>query len=215
MFLYDKHDENIDVFLLLRKEQSIKDYRKEQMETIPLKERCMYTKEIVSNPNSIPVLLRKDLDLITMEELTGNNKALEYNDDMEDCSDLLQHFYNNEYVNSHVARVELKAKLMYLLIASNYIISKKENGKLIMKVEDIINLPKSLYLLQLLEQEKFSLIAGEDLSEQLDLFDFCYVNNISLKELQKTDACGITKGAYLKTINKSNNDKYILQLLKK
>ena len=80
---------------------------------------------------------------------------------------------------------------------------------------DIIQIPKSLYLLQLLLQEKFSTISGEDISEQLSLFNFSYVNNINLDELQKMDACGITENAYSRIINKANNDKPVLKLLKK
>lgn len=94
-------------------------------------------------------------------------------------------------------------------------LSEEVNGKKIMRVEDIIEIPKSLYLLQLLEQEKFTLIAKEDISEQLKLFNFSYVNSLTLEELQRMDECGITEDAYSKTINKSNNDKHILRLLKK
>lgn len=105
-------------------------------------------------------------------------------------------------------------KLRYLLVASNYNHIREENNKITMKVDDIIEIPKSLYLLQLLQQQKFSTIINEDLSEQLNLFDFSYINNITLEEIKKMNACGATNNIY-SNINKSNNDKHILKLLKK
>ncbi len=216
MFLYEKNDKNIDVFSLSRNAQNIRDYRIEQMKKIPLDRRCLYTEEIYSG-NGGPILFEKNLKshIFSKEELIGKNKSLNYNTDLEDCSDLLQRFYSDKYINKSVARVDFENKLRYLLIVSNYVNFRKVNGKEIMRIEDIIEIPKSLYLLQLLEQKKFSLIAKDDISEQLNLFDFNYVNSLTLEELQRMDACGITKNAYSSTINKSDNDKHILRLLKK
>lgn len=193
------------------------------MKKIPLRERCLYTEEVVSSFQDAPTLFRKDLDLnnVTISELIGEDKSLYYNRNLDDCEDLLEWFYSDKYINRPVARVNVRAEffnnLRYLLVASNCINSRKENGKVIMKIEDIIAIPKSLYLLQLLEQENFSIIAGtgENISEQLELFDFSFIDSISLEELQKMDACGITKDAYSRTITKSDNDSHVLRLLKK
>ena len=218
MFLYDKKDKTIDVFTLTHNPQEIRDYKIEQMKKIPPHKRSLFTEEIVSNCKSTPVLFKKDLnsEIIDISELRGPNKSLNYNTDMEDVADLLEWFYQSEQTDDkQVARVSDFKMLKYLLIAGNYFSSKEENGKIILKVVDIIQIPKSLYLLQLLLQEKFSTISGEDISEQLSLFNFSYVNNINLDELQKMDACGITENAYSRIINKANNDKPVLKLLKK
>lgn len=218
MFLYDKKDKTIDVFTLTHNPQEIRNYKIEQMEKIPAHKRALFTEEIVSNCKSIPVLFAKDLysEVIDISELRGPNKSLLYNTDMEDVADLLEWFYQSEYTqDKQVARVSDFKMLKYLLIAGNYFSSREENGKTILKVEDIIQIPKSLYLLQMLQQEKFSAISNEDISEQLSLFNCSYVNNINLDEVQKMDECGITENAYSKIINKANNDKHILKLLKK
>ena len=217
MFLYDKKDKTIDVFTLTHNPQEIRNYKIEQMKKIPVDERGLFTEEIVPSFQSTPVLFKKNLysEVIPCSELIGTNKSLNYNTDATDVADLLEWFYSEKYNDRPVARISNLKKLKYLLVASNCIDAREENDKVIMKIEDIIEIPKSLYLLQLLQQEKFSIISGEDIYEQLDLFNFSYVDNINLDELQKMDACGITENAYSRIINKANNDKHILKLLKK
>lgn len=217
MFLYDKQDKLIDVFSLDRSSKRIRDYRIEQMKIIPANKRCLYTEETVQSFQDAPVLCKKDLDagIISKSELIGTNKSLNYNTDSDDCADLLEWFYNDNCVNRSVARVNFLKKLRYLLIASNCINSREENGNVIMKIEDIIEIPKSLYLLQLLEQEKFSLLADEDITEQLELFNFRHINSVGIEELQKMDECGITQDAYSRVITKAENDSHVLRLLKK
>ncbi len=216
MFLYDKKDNSIDVYSLSRNAQGIRDYKIEQMGRIPV-ERCLYTEEVVSSFQDVPTLFKKNLDLniVAKSELIGKDKSIKYNTDLDDCAHLLEWFYSDKCVNRPVARVQDTKKLMYLLIASNDIRSIEENGKVIKRIEDIIEIPKSLYLLQLIEQEKFSMINGEDISEQLGLFDYSYINNISVEELQKIDTCGITEDAYSRVMTKADNDRHILKVLKK
>ncbi len=217
MFLYDKKANSIDVFSLSRNAQKIRDYRIEHMKKIPADKRCLYTEEVVFSLQDLPNLFKKDLDsnIVTKSELIGKDRTLNYNTDLGYCADLLEWFYSDKCINRPVARVKFLRELRYLLLASIDISTKKEYDKIIKKIEDIIEIPKSLYLLQLLEQEKFSMIMGEDISEQLGLFDFSYINNISVEELQKMDTCGITEDAYSRVITKAGNDKHILQLLKK
>lgn len=218
MFLYEKKDKTIDVFSLSQNSNVIRNYKIEQMKKIPPNERGLYTEEIVSSfttPVSISIKKNIYTGIVPSSELIGENKSLNYNNDIKDVEDLLQWFYYERYNDRPVAKVEHLNKLKYLLIASNYISMREVNGKKIMKIEDIIEIPKSLYLLQLLQQENFIVIKDEDFSEQLNLFNFSYINQISLDELEKMDNCGITENAYSKTINKANNDEHILKLLKK
>lgn len=216
MFLYEKDGKKIHVYSLSRFEKDIEEYRKEQIKKIPFKKRCWYTEEEFSNFQGTPILFEKDLDKdqVTKEELVGKNKSLNLNKDLDYCMDLLNHFYSDKYIDRLVARVEFLKKMRYLLIASKCFSSRKENGKVIMKVDDIIEIPKSLYLLQLLEQEKFSMLAGQDISQQLELFDFYYVDTITLEELKRIHACGMTKKTSSEIISKAENDAHILKLIK-
>lgn len=217
MFLYDKKDKSVDVFTLTYNAEEMRNYKMEQMKKIPANERGLYTEEIMPDYQSVPILFKKDLysEVISSSELIGTNKSLNYNIDHNDVADLLEWFYSEKYSDRPVARVLELKKLRYLLVASDYITFREENDKVIAKIEDIIEIPKPLYLLQLLQQQKFSAISDEDISEQLDLFKFSYIDNVSFDELKKMDACGITKDAYSRIINKANNDKQLLKLLKK
>lgn len=217
MFLYDKNGESIDVFTFNERNEELRQYKINEMSKIPIDKRCLYTEEIVTTFQATPILLKKDLytEEISTKDLIGKNKSLNYYTDLKDAEDLLELYYSDNYTYRPVARLRDLKKLRYLLVASNYNHIREENNKITMKVDDIIEIPKSLYLLQLLQQQKFSTIINEDLSEQLNLFDFSYINNITLEKINKMDACGATNNIYSNIINKSNNDKHILKLLKK
>lgn len=217
MFLYDKKDTTVDVYSFIQNQEKVHNYKIEQMNQIPSNERGLYLEEIVPSFQSLPILYKENIykDIIPSSKLKGEHISLNYNTDKDDVEDLLDWFYSEKYKDRPVARISDLKKLRYLLIASSIINSREENGKVIMKIEDIIEIPKSLYLLQLLQQEHFFMIKDENLSEQLNLFEFQYIDNIRLDELKKMDICGITKKAYPKIIEKSENDKHILKLLKK
>lgn len=78
-----------------------------------------------------------------------------------------------------------------------------------------MELPESLYFLQMLEQGKFSLLIDKDIIEQLDLFSLAHIDEINLEELRKMDACGISRNTFEEIIAKSENDECVLKLIKK
>lgn len=215
MFLYNKLDNHVEVFSLTRDEDKIRKYRIEQMKNIPFDKRCLYSEEVVASYDDNPLLAKTDLDLniILESDLVGEGKVLGYNTDSDDCVDLLERFYIDKYLKRPIARVDALRDLRYLLIAADYVNTRKNGSKIIMRIEDIIELPKSLYLLQLFEQEKFGIIGDEDLSSQLALFNFQSLNKISLDELKKMDEACITDEAYQRVIAKCENDKPILKQL--
>lgn len=69
-----------------------------------------------------------------------------------------------------------KETIYYLLITDYYKLQNLSNHAV---MENIISIPKSLYLLQLLQQGNFNKIGDEDITSQLSLFDFNY-NPISI-----------------------------------
>ena len=82
-------------------------------------------------------------------------------------------------------------------------------------MKGVIRLPESLYLLELIERERFAPLDGKNVAQQLALYSLSKINEISTEELQKMDTCGITKGAYTRVIDKANNDSHVLRLIKK
>ena len=76
-------------------------------------------------------------------------------------------------------------------------------------------MPESLYLLQMIEQGKFSLLTDKDITEQLDLFSLAHINEISFEELRKIEACGLSNNTFEEILAKSENDASVLKLIKK
>ena len=128
---------------------------------------------------------------------------------------LLNAYYYGYYVSKDITKIKYLNMLKFFLFTSNqYNNNFYFSSKNIKYITDIIELPESLYLLQLIEQQRFSLIGNKDISEQLSLFTIFKTNEISFDELKKVDACGITDNAYDITIKKAEEDKHILKLIK-
>ena len=127
---------------------------------------------------------------------------------------LLDRYYNGQFSDRNVARIQDLSKLRYFLL-SKEIYSAEIYDNRIKKLKDIMELPESLYFLQMLEQGKFSLLIDKDITEQLDLFSLEHINEISFEELRRMEACGLSNNTFEKIIAKSENDECVLKLIKK
>lgn len=78
-----------------------------------------------------------------------------------------------------------------------------------------MEIPESLYLLSLIEKEKFSLIGNKSISEQLNLFKIEQLKEIDLKSIGTMHNIGILSGGYSSVIKKAENDAHILKLIKR
>ena len=81
--------------------------------------------------------------------------------------------------------------------------------------ESVINLPESLYLLELLLREKFELLNDKNIQEQLKLFDISCVDSFSLGTLDKLNGYGMINDESMKEIDrKIEQSEKILKLIK-
>lgn len=234
MFLYDKKENSLDVFSFTACNDDLKCYRITQMKQIPKTERIFVAETHIGQYD----------DSLLLEAYTGetfNDKILSAsyadNDSEErknsnayrryhvlksdhrskSHNELLLNYYVSGYLTDRsVVQIQYPEIMKYyLLINARYdLIHSDDYGKNYM-MNDIIQLPKSLYLLQLLEQGRFTSLDGKDISEQLALFTLEKINEVTLEEIKKMDSCGITQDAYSKAIKKAENDAYILKLIKK
>ncbi len=234
MFLYDKKEKSLDVYDFTANKDDLIDYRMTQMEQIPESER-IFVAETHIDPYGDLLLFEKYTGKTFNYEVLSASYADNYSEERKK-SDVYRRYHvlksdnrskrNNEmlldyYVFGHLAdrsvvQIQYPEIIKYYLLkrTSYDFVGSDEYGKNY-KMEDIIQLPESLYLLQLLEQDKFTSFDGKDISEQLELYTLAKVNEISMEELQKMDACNITQDAYLKTIKKAENDSHVLKLIKK
>ena len=97
--------------------------------------------------------------------------------------------------------------MKYFLLSSNKYLYNR--GKKVL--DGMIQIPESLYLLQLIEQEKFSLLDNIDVSEQLKLFTLSYQECVNVKNLEKVDLYQMGLNIYNNVLKKAENDAYILK----
>ncbi len=229
MFLYDKKENSFDVYDFTAKKDDLISYRKNQIEKIPEEER-IFIAETHTDPYGYysPLFERYTGNTFNDRILFASDADNDANNDI--CYHILKRDnrskVNNElllncYIFGHledrsVIRIKYSQNMKYYLLKRKKydFIGSDEDGKNY-KMEDIIQLPESLYLLQLLEQGKFTSFNGKDISEQLALYTLTKINEVSNQELEKMDACGITQDAYFKTREKAQNDVHVLRLIKK
>lgn len=229
MYLYQKHGETINVYNFNAKHSDLVNYRVEQMKKIPQGRRVLYAE---TNSEPIEPLFQHymgQLDQITFHYLEADDD-IRYGDgdinarwyhklkvdksNKDACKELLQRYYQGQLTDKDIARIQYESGIRYFLL-KNRVYSPDLYDKQLKILNDIIEIPESLYLLQLLLQEKFSLIGDKDISEQLSLFKLSHVDNIHVEDMLKMDACGITDDVSSKVLIKARNDARVLSLIKR
>lgn len=240
MFLYDKKDNSIDVYDFTASEENLEKFRKEQMEQIPQDERIMFAETHVKLYGETPLLKAhigknfnneillsdyadneeiKDTDKYGRYHVLKNDKGNDKENDKENDKKheiLLDLYIHGQFTDRSVVRIQYPEIMKYYLLRriSYGYLGEYDGGKNF-KMEDIIQLPESLYLLQLLEQGRFTLLEDKDITKQLELYTLSKIYEVSLEELQKMDTYGITKNSYSNTITKAESDKQFLKRIKK
>ena len=234
MFLYDKKDKYLDVYDFTASRSDLANYRMTQMKELPEDEKVFiadtrvdpygdillfekYTGEIFNDE----VLTASYVDNDSEERKTSNayrryhvlkadRRSKENNDNLLAC------YGYGHLSDKPVVQIQYAEMIKYYLLKrKNYdFVEFDEYGKKY-RMEEIIQLPETLYLLQLIEQGRFDLLDGKNVAEQLALYSLSKINEISFEELQKMDACGVTENIYTEVINKADNDAHVLKLIKK
>jgi len=218
MYLLDKNNDKIDVYYLHPKDKDLFYYRLEQMKQIPDNEKILQgvtgvgieKYEIFKNYED-----KFDIETIPMGNVNGKYHSLETDilySQGRNKEILLDAYYLGYLKDKNIARVWDLNKMKYFLLKQTEY-SRILPGKKILG--EIIQIPESLYLLSLIEQEKFSLIGDKDISEQLNLFRLEQEQSIDLNTIDRMQFIGISPDCYTRTIKKAENDAHILKLLKK
>ena len=127
--------------------------------------------------------------------------------------DMLRFSLKNGHFNESMSYQKAKETIYYFIITSCY---QKHGFSNNMTMENIISVPKSLYLLQLLEQGNIKSIGNENITEQLNLFNF---DNNPIRYIPYDHIkCSLKYGLIDDTISNINrkveNSQKILKLLK-
>lgn len=228
MFLYDRNEKNIEVYSLSPNEKAIYDYKKKQMETVPEEKRVLYASGNIK-------VLETENDYVKFDELNSNY------DDFYDFSyfhsldsykmteyekarqvQLLERYYKQIYPNKvlHIrpfsvdeAKELMKNDLNELLLLEDYIENDYGRGYI---MNNIINIPNSLYYLENFIAKKFDKINNNELNTILKLYDFeGSVATFDYDNLRRLEQFEIVNNIITDVDNKVESSTKVLSLIKK
>lgn len=219
MYLYDKKENGYEVYSMTIDKMSAYLYRNAQIEKIKSDRRVLYFEERVKNLLDKPLFAHYKNEIeVPIEEVfisQGNHyrilKTSSMDSSMKEC--LIGKYKLGKFSHSRVVKICSPKEFRYLLLTKEA--RSVSNDHSIMAMTNIIELPKSLFLLQLLEQEKYAYLGYEDLSEQIDLFTKEKVGMVSTEELARMDRCGITKNASNEILKKSEEHEKVLKYIRR
>lgn len=223
MFLYDKKEKSLDVYSFVEDSQAIREYRQSKILEIPERDRVVVAESYSQDMSEIPLFEfyaeQFDINTIPMEYVNSQEKNLRYHllkkgkTSKRNRDILLDKFYSGELTDRNIARIQDLDKIRYYLLYEKTYKAQAYDNRL-KRMKNIIELPESLYLLQMLEQEKFSLLEDKDILEQLSLFSLTHLDELGLSEIKRMADCGLTNNSYEQIIGKASNDAHVLNLIK-
>ena len=226
MILYEKKNNMINVYKLTAEEKSLIDFRIQEMKNIPENNRALYAKQVYQNFNNRPLFeqYREKLD----EHIFPYEKAdrrlssdiiyhilLPYPEDKSEKKELIKRYYDGKYTDKKVARVLYDKVRYYLLTQDKYIDAKFRAYTKYLK--GIIQIPESLYMLQLFEQGKYDVLInqGLDITKILELYKLDNFGYVEEDELINFDRCEITTNSHTKVLEKAKRDSKLIDMFKR
>ena len=209
MKLYKKENGKIKVYTLFPNEEEIIKYKKGEMNNIPKEEQVCKAVTRVGH-YGYPVFLEHEDEFDTftfsMDDVNGIYHKLLNEENAYERNFYLEQYYNAKYLDGRVAKVmDLNLMKYFLLKQLDYrhvLYDKNVNA-------GIIQVPESLYLLHLIETEKFSLLGDKDVSEQLNMFKVYFDHEIDIHTIGKMNDNGMAPKCMARVLKKVENDENI------
>lgn len=170
MYLFNKRGNKVDLYTLTPNDAELKKYREEELLKAYGSARfyCAVT-------NGAAIFEEKDV-VSTSEinfDIDGQYHLFKEDTDKSVMSKktIINDFFNGIYNNCRVIKVlDDSGKICgYLLLTQDYY-CRYDQGNTVKHIENIILIPKSLYLLQMLMQERFNLLYDENINDILQMF---------------------------------------------
>ena len=228
MLIYDQKGNNIDVYTMNPKVEELKKYRRNVMRRqkiedmfYSLKTNCKETIESISRGSEVDIkILNFDKDSITGERLWSN---LQLMGNVEPCEKEVQQEIIEKYIDGVYDSVkpvkvsdcnwdDLKCVELNRLLKTSgaRIVTKNSQGN-VWEIKNMINLPRSLYLLHLLQQGKYGELISENITKQLSLFDIEYLKSVNILDIKDMIETGLVSGTLFNAVEKANIGSKILQ----
>lgn len=230
MYLYDRNDKTINVYELIGNKERLAEYKKDELEKAIIPEfRFLKAKTTDEKP------LEDNCDLTFWYKLESRNTyywsdacfhRIYYYllDDEEKFKQerILNDYYEGKFNQNKVFEVQdynvetsTFEIVKYLLPTRPY--ETDENNSKISVMHHILSIPKSLYLLQLIEQEKFYLMKNEDITKQLQLFDISEkpIESFDLDKFRRADEVNLLSNSYEDVLENVEKSQKILTKVKR
>lgn len=231
MLLYNKLEDSIDIYNMEAKKEEIKKYRervlrqhkKKEPLFYYLKTNCLDTIKSLKDASNIDIRLLSYDNSTVLDYGSYSNiyevAPVELDSDQED---IIEAYINGYYDKLPVTNVfqfnwkkEDDEELFRLLKPKNHYISSTNSHGNVYEIDDLLNLPRNLYLLHLLQQGKYAKVADENINKLLKMFEVEYIKNVKLKEIEEMLETGLVDGTIEGTIKRAETGSKIYQKIKK
>lgn len=235
MLLYNKRDSEIDIYQMNPKEKKLRDYRKKALE----KQDTIFYDLKTNCEDTIQVLFHKDeLDIRVLEYnspsqwsfIEKNDMSKKKKKEVKPCDyeqrqiqkDIVKKYINGEYGTLEPTRVfefipkdDLDCAVYHLLRPENATLINLSDFREIWQVQNMMDLPEKLYLLQLLQLGDFGKLEFEDITKQLRLFDIDYSKSVKISDVSDMLEIGLVSGTVDDAMKKVESSSKIFQKVRK
>lgn len=232
MLIYDRKGNSIDVYTMNPKEEELKRYRKNVMRRQKVEE--MFYSLKTNCPNTLTKFnTNEDVDIKFLDydndtvidvgywsSLNPMENVEPYEKEMQ--QKIIENYIEGVYDSVKPVKVfdynwedDVTTDLNRLL--------KTEPEKIVCihsrgntwEIKNLINLPKSLYLLHLLQHGQYGRLIFENITKQLSLFDIEYLKSISIMDIKNVIETGLVSGTLYDAVSRADVGSKILQKRKK
>lgn len=232
MLIYDLKENSIDVYTMNPKVEELKRYRRNVMRRqkieemfYSLKTNCEDTLEKINLGGAVDIkLLNYDRDTIigvgpwSRLQLMGNVESYE----KETQKEIIERYIEGEYDSAISVKTfdynwedDISTELNRLLKTEDARIVTKNSQGNVWEIKNMIDLPRSLYLLHLLQQGKYGELIFENIAKQLTLFDIKYLKSVNIMDIKEMIETGLVSGTLLNAVSRADVGSKILQKRKK
>lgn len=212
-------DKRVEIFELVPNEKEILRYKQDELERIPKEERfCKH----ITNIKGRKLASEDGIELCPHTKRNKKIEGLDYNDmfDYEEYTDaregLRRLYVDQDYESFEYPRLfriigvdknNQHVRNAYMFTTEDYRESYRNA-----EMGNIILLPRTLYLINLLETGQLKLLQGEDCSKELSFFDLNHVNSVEWDAIEKLEKYGLFDGATYKTSELVSSSAHLLKL---
>lgn len=232
MLIYDKNGNNIDIYTMNPKLEELKRYRKNVIRRQKIED--MFYSLKTNCPNTLTKFnTNEDVDI----------KFLDYDNDMvietgywsrlcpmgnvgpydkEIQQKIIENYIEGVYDSVKPVKVfdynwedDITTELNRLLKTEPEKIVNIHSRRNTWEINNLINLPKSLYLLHLLQHGQYGRLLFENITRQLSLFDIEYLKSISIVDIKNVIETSLVSGTLYDAVSRADVGSKILQKRKK